>query len=330
MKRNKLILLFLIALSVNMTGCKFIEKAPEKTSTEESTIEENLGSIDENAKNPEKIQESTEETTVESEAKEEEKRTISGVTFIIANTQSTVYAKTEVKMYAEPKEDSSVLLTVNEGSPLIRYATSEDGKWIMCKNSSSKMSYVLASGVSDEYVKEKFEETPEETKEDSKQEESTKSSSSVVSQIPNKEESKSEQTQPAQSQSSQQQQQSSQQESQAPQQQQSSTPSQQPPKQEVNGYLTSGIPFPDNASSTSINLGVQFADVSEILYVTIDGTTANSGPGAAISSTGYEVRATYTAGTAVQCSGIGKNGYCRVELANGVIAFIEGTHLERR
>ena len=34
-------------------------------------------------------------------------------------------------------------------------------------------------------------------------------------------------------------------------------------------------------------------------------------------------------GDTVACTGIGENGYCRVELANGVIAFIDGTHLTK-
>ena len=89
-----------------------------------------------------------------------------------------------------------------------------------------------------------------------------------------------------------------------------------------------GIPYPSNPSSTSINLGVTFADESFTATV-VNTTTMNSGPGKVLNSTGYSVIETFEAGTTVNCTGIGNNGYIRVELANGTVGFILNTDLKR-
>lgn len=339
MKKTKLLLLAsILLLSFSMTGCKFIEKAPEKEeSSQTSTIEENLGDIDENVKIPEKVKDTTSNTeTTESTAGTPNQRVISGITFNVLSAQQTKYAVSNIQLFDEPSSKANVVYEINEGQPLSVYAISDDGKWIMCKNSNIKMSYTLSAGLTDKYI-EKFEETPETTENSSQSEssapnESTKPSSSKTesskSEAANSSSSSSKEESHAPS--SQEPSSSSPQEQTQPSSSESKSPSSSSSSEVVEGYLTDGIPYPDNPSSTSINLGVEFADVNEILYVTIDKTTANSGPGAAISSTGYTVKATFKAGTAVQCTGIGKNGYIRVELANSVIAFIDGRHLERR
>ena len=90
----------------------------------------------------------------------------------------------------------------------------------------------------------------------------------------------------------------------------------------VFAYEKGGIDYPSNPSSTSVNFGVVFADVNKKLTVVQDNVAASSGPDKVANSTGYVSLATYNVGDVVKCTGIGKNGYCRIELESGKIGYI--------
>lgn len=112
---------------------------------------------------------------------------------------------------------------------------------------------------------------------------------------------------------------------------QNTTSSQEPsssyqqPSEPVDNY--DGIPYPSNASSTSVNIGVEFADVNISLTVRKDGTQISNGPDRISNSTGYYSLGTLNKGATIKCTGIGRNGYVRVEY-NGQTGFIDSKNVE--
>ena len=87
-----------------------------------------------------------------------------------------------------------------------------------------------------------------------------------------------------------------------------------------------GIPYP-GGNDTSVNLGVKFANVNYDARVVWD-TTANSGPGKAVPSTGYKVIRSYKVGNVVKVTGVGTNGWVRIDV-DGTTAFVYNTHIKR-
>lgn len=88
-----------------------------------------------------------------------------------------------------------------------------------------------------------------------------------------------------------------------------------------------GISYPSNVSSTSVNYGITFADVNFNARL-VRGAALSSGPGPISNSTGYGEIEYFPEGLVVACTGIGTNGYVRVELANGVVGFLNNQDLE--
>lgn len=88
-----------------------------------------------------------------------------------------------------------------------------------------------------------------------------------------------------------------------------------------------GISYPSNVSSTSVNYGITFADVN-FNAMLVRGAALSSGPGPISNSTGYGEIEYFPEGLVVACTGIGTNGYVRVELANGVVGFLNNQDLE--
>lgn len=80
----------------------------------------------------------------------------------------------------------------------------------------------------------------------------------------------------------------------------------------------SGIAFPENADSTSIVMDVEFAEVSLTVYAR-DNAPVSDGPGMVGI---YMSLGTARKGESMQCTGIGRNGYVRVEF-RGNIGFID-------
>lgn len=88
-----------------------------------------------------------------------------------------------------------------------------------------------------------------------------------------------------------------------------------------------GIGYPSNASSTSFNMGVEFADVTITLTVRKDNTQISNGPDVVSNSTGYYSLGTLNKGDTVKCTGIGRNGYVRVSYG-GQVGFIDSRYVE--
>lgn len=89
---------------------------------------------------------------------------------------------------------------------------------------------------------------------------------------------------------------------------------------------TGGISYPSKPSSTSINYGVTFADVN-MKVRTVRTADLNSGPAKALNSNGYKKIKTFSAGTTLSATGIGKNGWIRIRLNNGTTGYIDGIAL---
>ena len=323
-KRNILLLSLAIFSTSMLTGCsgiKFIEKVSETT--------EDLGSIDEESEDLGKIDETAED--IESETTEEvidtSIETVCGIKFKKKNS-AQMFLKEDAAILKTPEEKAQISESLLKGEPINVIGESENGKWYMARHFDGPIVYILKEYVSEKYVRPDAIHTPSETTETTESTEQTKpsetkSESEIVS---SSEQIKPSETNKPSSQKPESTKPSS--ESQKPS-SESTPPSTSSEKPVDPGYLTDGIPFPENPTSTSINLGVLFADVDIILKVTYDNTTANTGPGKATTSTGYEAKQVFMKGDTVACTGIGENGYCRVELANGVIAFIDGTHLTK-
>lgn len=336
-KHEKLLLSLTLMgiIATACTGCsnmKFVEKVSESTEElGEINDSEDLGDITE-VEIEEPVSEET--TTV---VDNPNITVVNGITFKKCE-EKTVYLKEDASIIKSPDEKSTVVETLLKGDTLTILSKSEDGVWAIVRHYDGPICYIRLSHITYSIVKPDIPElTESQSSENTSQSESKTESvapeptQSTQPSTSKPESHKTESTKPESTKPSTTQQASSSQktESVAP----STTTVVVPPEpsesEEVDpGYLTSGIPYPANPSGTSINLGVTFANVDMILTVTYDKTTANSGPGKATTSTGYEVRATFMKGNTVACTGIGDNGYCRVELANGIIAFIDGTHLQ--
>jgi hypothetical protein len=340
MKKNRFAFSILsILIFINLTGCgniKFIEKVSE------STVE--LGEISEDSSLGEIVSAEDPESSMSTEENTESVDNsniivIENIEFIKEEKEIQIFLNDDAKLHSLPSVESDVIENLLKGEPLNLIALDKDNNWVMVKHFNGPISYIEYKYMSYSYVRPdnivvtptpevtpEVTPTPEPTSEPTPTPETTKKPTptqkpeSTPKPTPTpKPESTPKPTPTPKPEST---------PTPTPTPEPTPTPTPTPKPTHNAGYYTDGIPYPDNPISTSINLGITFADVDIILTVTIDKTTANSGPGKATTSTGYEVRYTFNKGDTVACTGIGENGYCRIELANGSIAFIDGKCLK--
>ena len=312
--KNKILIFYLsliIVLSLSGCGVKFVQKAPEESINYGGVSEEsksNLGEITE-TEDVESTEESTEESVDRSNI-----TTINDIDFEMKENTIQVYLLDDAQTFKNPLSDAEVFEELLKGEPLELMAISSDNTWAMIKHFNGPISYVKMENISYTYVRPNPNTENSESTEDTENTESTESTKDTSESSESTE--KTESTQSTTTSST---------ESTA-----TTTTATTTTTESIDySYTTGGIPYPSNPASTSINLGVTFADVDMVLTVTYNGATANSGPGKVTTSTGYEVKATFSKGSTVYCTGIGENGYCRIELANGTIAFVDGKYLEQ-
>lgn len=291
MSRKIIAPILMAIVAMTTTGCsniKFIEKIEQN----ETEIKLELGNMDESAFSDEQIKEEAEEEAEEEQEATESRseiKTINNIKFEMKDSTSQVYLNADTYVFNTPgsTEEDGELFLM--GEPVELLGISIDMKWAMVRHFDGPIIYIEMDYISYSYVR------PETTvvvpdSSDDTQEEADNSASEDTSSGSTSSGSTSS----------------------------GSTSS---------GSTSQTIPYPSNPTSTSINLGVTFADVDMVLTVIANGVTANSGPGAATSSTGYEVRSTLNGGNTVSCTGIGENGYFRVDLGGGLIGFIDGAYL---
>lgn len=313
---------------MSLTGCnvKFIEKV-EPESTESSS--ENFGNIiiessktesSETTKNETKEDNSTEKNTLSSEesssssiessqqpSQTEQSSTqkpgsfeYSGITFISLDATPTMYCKEDCSAKVNPSVAAKDYTSLKKGDFVTVKAVSEDERWAMVSVYGGPAAFIKYEYLTDEEVR--VEQSLSEL-----QPSTTESSSENTQTDLRTEDSSSQQTN------------------------QNTTSSQEPsssyqqPSEPVDNY--DGIPYPSNASSTSFNMGVEFADVNISLTVRKDGTQISNGPDRVSNSTGYYSLGTLNKGATIKCTGIGRNGYVRVEY-NGQVGFIDSKNVE--
>lgn len=313
---------------MSLTGCnvKFIEKV-EPESTESSS--ENFGNIiiessktesSETIKNETKEDISTEKNTSSSEesssssiessqqpSQTEQPSTqkpgsfeYSGIIFISLDATPTMYCKEDCSAKVNPSVAAKDYTSLKKGDFVTVKAVSEDERWAMVSVYGGPAAFIKYEYLTDEEVR--VEQSLSEL-----QPSTTESSSENTQTDSRTEDSSSQQTN------------------------QNTTSSQEPsssyqqPSEPVDNY--DGIPYPSNTSSTSFNMGVEFADVNISLTVRKDGTQISNGPDRISNSTGYYSLGTLNKGATIKCTGIGRNGYVRVEY-NGQTGFIDSKNVE--
>lgn len=326
---KKILFTFLIlSMVIGITGCdvKFIERVdPDK----------DLGNVEEKDPNLGEVPETTVIPATPTPAPTPKKniQTISGIVFEMRDDILQVFLAENSITYKTPEDNAEKEEELLKGEPLNLMGQSEDKKWYMVKHFEGPVCYVEASKVSMSYVKpdttvileptplpptaeptpatistpvptKKPKPTPAPTKKPKKTPKPSVADDPDPNVKPDTPSKPSGGNKPGKK----------------------PKPTKKPQKNP--GYKTKGIPFPKNPEATSVNLGITFADVDMILRVTYDNTKANSGPGKATTSTGYFEKQTFMRGDTVSCTGIGQNGYCRVELPNNEIGFILGIYLE--
>ena len=309
MKKKKYILFLLIAtttLSLSGCGIKFIEKV--EPSTEESTS--NLGGIiidkttsasTESSKSDESPTDNTlsqePDTTIPEESSENatEPESItgifkhSGITFIADDSLPTMYCMEECPVKSSPSIAARDLMVLKKGDFVTVQAVSEDNRWAQVSVYGGAASFMLYEYLTFEEVSPDNPLNPLETT----TQETTPSETVPPETIPP----------------------------------QTTVPIQTEPPQTEPPTTTSSytrIPYPSNASSTSFNMGVEFADV--ILTLTIlEDIQVGDGPDYVSGSSGYNVITTLRKGDTIKCTGIGRNGFVRVEV-NGQIGFFDSQY----
>lgn len=315
----------LMMMSVSITGCgiKFIEKVEPTSTVSEST--EQFGDITiEPTPEPtsEPTEESSEETTTSSEVKPTEEPMpegmfeYDGVRFIRNDSKPTLYVLEDCPAKVSPNMSSKDYTFLYKGDFVTLSALSEDEKWAMVSIYGGPSSFVEYSCLTYEevVVSSQVSELPSESESTESTEtttETTDSESNVVSSTATssqQESSSSSETRPSESSSS------------------SSETYEEPSQEEpVDDY--EGISFPSNASYTSFNMGVEFADVNITLYVRRGGAVISNGPDRPSNSTGYYIMGELLEGSSVRCTGIGRNGFVRVDY-DGETGFIDSKSVE--
>lgn len=311
MKKKLLIILLCLTIPVIITGCdiKFIEKVePEPT---QETTEEDFGSLiieetSETTKLPEtenssentsetiKQTEST-ESTISTEPEEEGTFIYAGIKFIKDDTEPTMYCKEDCTAKISPSIVAKDYSALKKGEFVTVIAMSENNQWAMVSVFGGPSSFILNEFLTTEEIRQEQTLTQLETTSSETQSSETTTESSQ-----------------------------SQQPSEQPQQPVSSESYSEYQEPEDN---YSGIGFPSDASSTSFNMGVEFADVTATLRVRKDGTQISDGPDRVSNTTGYYSIGTLNKGDSISCTGIGRNGFVRVEYS-GNVGFIDSKNVE--
>ena len=89
-----------------------------------------------------------------------------------------------------------------------------------------------------------------------------------------------------------------------------------------------GISYPSNPKSTTTNFGITFADVDRKITAVRDGVIISSGPDKAANSTGYAELGVLNKGDTIRCTGIGKNGWCRVITSSETVGFVYNLYVK--
>lgn len=308
--------IFVCIAALSLTGCniKFIEKVEPEPTTEPSTGS-SFGTIiiDEPSKTPVASLNPTEEPS-QSEADEstepistEEPTTApleegafiyNDVKFIKDKESPTMWIASDCPAKTKPSMDAKDYTFLNRGDFVTLMAISDDGKWAMVSIYGGPSSFVEYSNLSEEEINSGGQvgslttPTPEPTIQPP---ENTPEPTQEPTQTPV----------------------------------QTPTPSSTPepttePEPTEDNYT--GIAFPANASSTSYNMGVEFADLTITLTIRKE-TSVSNGPEAPSSSSGYYSMGTLYAGDTIKCTGIGRNGFVRVEY-DGNIGYIDSRYVE--
>lgn len=317
MRKKILPIILTLIIAMFLTGCnvKFIEKV-EPEQAKKST--EDFGSIIIDETEPSKstqksTQEQLEQTTESEKEIDSEIETSTepiadgtfeygGVKFIRDDSSPTFYCKEDCVAKISPSSSSKDYTSLKKGDFVTLKAISADNKWAMVSIYGGPTSFVEYKYLTEEEIRQEQTINPLST------ETASETLSEVQSEINTQQSSTSENQQQASTSSSQ--------------------ASQQSPVNNTPAEDTySGIPYPSNASSTSYNMGVEFADVTITVTVRKDGTQISNGPDKIANSTGYYCIGTLNKGDTIKCTGIGRNGYVRVEY-NGQIGFIDSKNVE--
>lgn len=315
MMRKKILPIILISIiAMSLTGCnvKFIEKVePEQTekSTEDfgSIIIDETDSSKSTTSSTQKQSEQTQTTKSEEETDfSEQAEPVSdgtfeygGMKFIRDDSSPTFYCKENCVAKISPSSSSKDYTNLQKGDFVTLKALSVDNTWAMVSIYGGPTSFVEYKYLTEEEIRQEQTIAPLPSSEQSEVASETTSEETPVVE-----------PQPASSE--------------APSQTQSQAPASSTAPQED---TYSGIPYPSNASSTSYNMGVEFADVTITVTVRKDGTQISNGPDKIANSTGYYSLGVLNKGDTIKCTGIGRNGYVRVEF-NGQIGFIDSKNVQ--
>ena len=304
MKKRLLLITSLILISALLSGCniKFIEKV--KTETTESS--ENFGEL--NISETEDISEKTTEeslsdnnisTQKESSETESTENTNNGtfiysnINFIADNTNKTMYCSEDCIAKRNPAVDATEYANLVKGDFVTLKAISENGEWAMVSILGGPASFIKMKYLTDEYVQGEKILTSLTSSQQSTT--SSESSESTSTESTTKQEDSSQQTS-------------------------------ETSEEEIEDNY-GGIPYPSNASATSFNMGIEFADVNIGLTVRNNNIQISNGPDRVSNSTGYSSIGTLNKGDYVTCTGIGRNGYVRISI-NGSIGFVDSINVE--
>lgn len=325
-KRKCQTLFVIMIVTFLFTGCgniKFIERVePEKT---EENTEEHFGDIIIDEVSEEPSEKSSEEESVEqpSETTEEfQEPSIddnveihNGIEFV-KGTVSTMYVTEGCFAKVSPYENARNCGELYRGDIIEVRGVSTDEKWAKIVSDNGESVYVQYKYLQVEEI-----EPPKSTVNELNTEESGENSESTEKPTESAEqtEQSSENTTEQPSQSVEQ-----------PSYEEPSSsyvepePEPEPEPDPVDTYQ--GIAFPSNASSVSYNSGVEFADVTITLRVRSDAVVSN-GPATPSFSSGYDGIGTLSQGSSVKCTGIGRNGFVRIDY-NGYVGFVDGRYVE--
>lgn len=332
MKRRVLAMVCMMFIAMSLSGCniKFIEKV-EDSSKKQST-EEQFGDIKidsesstdlsstESEFNSEK--ETSSKDSEESTQQEEGVFSYANILFIKDESNTTYWISEDCPAKVSPSLTAKDYTLLYRGDFVTLTAVSKDNEWAMVSIYGGPSSFVKYEYLSAEEITVSQTVKPLEPSESENQSDSSSETSSEVQSESNNSQSSESQTSESSEQSSQS---SSQESSYEPPVESSSEESTYAPPVEVDTY--EGIPFPSNASSTSFNMGIEFADVTITLTIRKDNAVISNGPDTPSNSSGYYSIGVLNTGSTIKCTGIGRNGYVRVDY-DGKVGFIDSKYTE--
>lgn len=321
MKKQVIGMLLLLTV-VPLTGCnvKFIEKVP----IQKEKKEEQLGSIEgeheledapdktehQIATDPEvekKKPEEEQEEPTEAEVNED-KFVMHGVTFNKVTPEKSMFLKYSNNARNKPNEKGDKVSQLYKGDTVSLFGISEDGVWGVIRDAGGPQRFIEMDSLTEEYIeKDKTlsglqEETSEqqpEVQEPSGNEnnhQNQNANGNGINYSPIGGENQGNNGNENQSEN---------------------TGQETQPSNQGGNSSYGGIEFPANATSTSMEQGVEFADVGMLVYA-IEDIEILDGPG-----TGSWIGTLYQ-GEEIKCTGIGRNGYIRVDFY-GMSGFVDSS-----